>query len=64
LIEKNGFGKNIGFGAHLTISKIRHHAEKIIFNQNLRKKMNKIGPKLIDGKGTERIVNILQNQII
>lgn len=63
LIEKKGFGKNLGFGANLTIPQIKSNVNNILADYDTRKKMNKIGPMLIDGKGTERIVKILQTKI-
>lgn len=61
LLEKNGFGINAGFGGNLSNSKIRSHLKKIINDYPLRKKMNKMGPKLVDGNGNSRIAKIIQN---
>jgi spore coat polysaccharide biosynthesis predicted glycosyltransferase SpsG len=63
LLEKKGFCINIGFGGHLTSSKIHYYLTKIITDYTLRKKMHKIGPKLVDGKGGLRIAKILQTKI-
>lgn len=64
LLEQNGFGINIGFGGNLTSRKLHFHLIRIIRDYNLRKKMNRIGPKLVDGKGASRIDEIIQTQII
>lgn len=63
LMEKNGFGKNLGFGRKVTTSKIKSNVNNILADYDTRKKMNKIGSSLIDGKGTERIAKILQTLI-
>lgn len=63
LLEKKNFCVNIGFGKSLTNSKIHYHLTKIVNDYNLRKKMHKIGPKLVDGKGSLRITKILQTKI-
>ena len=64
LLEQNGFGINAGFGGNLTSRKLHSHLIHIIRDYNLRKKMNRTGPKLVDGKGISRIVEIIQTQII
>lgn len=64
LLESKGFGINIGFGGNLSSSKIRHKLTDMITDYNLRKKMNRIGPTLVDGKGTSRIVKIINREII
>jgi spore coat polysaccharide biosynthesis predicted glycosyltransferase SpsG len=63
LLEKRGFCINIGFGGQLKSSKIHYYLTKIITDYTLRKKMHKIGPKLVDGKGSLRIAKILQTKI-
>lgn len=60
LLERKGFGINAGFGKNLSIPIIHSHLIEITTNYNSRKKMHKIGPKLIDGKGASRISKILQ----
>jgi spore coat polysaccharide biosynthesis predicted glycosyltransferase SpsG len=63
LLEKKDFCINTGFGGQLTSSKIHYYLTKIITDYALRKKMHKIGPKLVDGKGSLRIAKILQTKI-
>jgi spore coat polysaccharide biosynthesis predicted glycosyltransferase SpsG len=61
LITKNGFGINVGFGGSITSSKIQLNLEKLINNFTLRKKMSKMGHKLIDGNGNHRIRKIIES---
>jgi spore coat polysaccharide biosynthesis predicted glycosyltransferase SpsG len=63
LVESKGFGINIGFGKDLTILQIQKELSKIIMNYSLRKKMNVIGPKLVDGKGSIRVSRVLSSKI-
>ena len=63
LLQNKGFGINAGFGGNLTISKIHSCLINIINDYNARKKMNAFGPKLIDGKGSSRVVKILKTKI-
>lgn len=61
LMTKNGFGLNVGFGGSITSSKIQSNLENLIKNFVLRKKMNKIGPKLVDGNGSYQITKIIES---
>jgi len=63
LLESKGFGIHIGFGKDITSSKIRYQLMKLVKDYSLRKKMNRMGPKLIDGKGSSRILKILCSKI-
>ncbi|MHA7733119.1 hypothetical protein [Nitrosopumilus sp. S6] len=60
-LESNGFGINLGFSKHISKTKLLSKLNHLIDNFVLRKSMNSTGPKLIDGKGTKRIVDILEN---
>jgi spore coat polysaccharide biosynthesis predicted glycosyltransferase SpsG len=61
LMAKNGFGINVGFGGSITSSKIQLNLKNLINNYPLRKKMNEIGPKLVDGNGSHEITKILKS---
>jgi spore coat polysaccharide biosynthesis predicted glycosyltransferase SpsG len=59
LMEKKGFGINLGFSKIISMEKLVNKTQFLINNYQLRKKMNKTGPKLVDGKGSLRIVKII-----
>ena len=63
LLQRQGFGKNLGFGKNIKSAKIFSELIDIMNNYQLRKNMNIIGPKLVDGKGTSRIIKILNHEI-
>jgi len=63
LLQRQGFGKNLGFGKNIKSAKIFSELIDIVNNYQLRKNMNIIGPKLVDGKGTSRIIKILNHEI-
>lgn len=60
LMQKSGYGKNLGFGGDISNYHISSNLNKIINNFELRKKMNISGPKIIDGKGASRIIDIIE----
>jgi len=60
-LEKNGFGINLGFSKKFPKEKLIKQTNYLIQNFAIRKLMNKIGPKLIDGKGSVRTANIIIN---
>jgi len=59
LMEKKGFGINLGFSKNISKNYVAGKTQFLIKNYQLRKKMNKIGPKLVDGKGTSRVAKII-----
>jgi len=62
-LSKKGFGINIGYSKKLSKRKITKAVRELMYNYNLRKNMNKIGKTLVDGNGTERIVNIISKVV-
>ncbi|MDE2589870.1 MAG: hypothetical protein KGL95_09440, partial [Patescibacteria group bacterium] len=54
-LQKKGFGINLGFGATVSKKKIALSTKHLLSDYALRKNMNHVGTKLIDGKGSERI---------
>lgn len=63
LLERKGFGKNLGFGKNIKSDKIFSELINIMNNYQLRKNMNIIGPNLVDGNGASRIIQILDHEI-
>ena len=63
LLEKNGFGINLGYNKKISKEKIAVKIKDLILDYKKRKKMNKIGQKLIDGKGTKRVSKIIVSMI-
>ena len=59
LMEKKGFGINLGFSKSISMDKLAKKTQLLINDYELRKKMNKTGPKLVDGKGSFRITKII-----
>ena len=51
LLEKYGFGKNLGFGKNVSTKKLNSEISAIINDFNTRKSMKLCGQKLIDGNG-------------
>lgn len=58
-MQKYGFGLNLGFSKKFPKKQLLKQTNFLIENYNLRKSMNKIGSKLIDGKGSTRVANII-----
>ena len=61
IMEKNHFGINLGFGKDVSIKKISDEINDLILNYDLRVKMNLNGKKLVDGKGSKRVVSVLED---
>jgi len=59
IMQKKGFCKNLGFGKDISQKKIASNIDQLISNLRLRKKMNRVGKKLVDGKGSERVVDLI-----
>ena len=59
LMEKKGFGINLGFSKNISQDNLINKTQLLIDNYSLRKKMNNIGPKLIDGKGSSRVSKLI-----
>lgn len=57
LLEKKGFGVNLGYRKKISRKKIVNATKNLMTDYNQRKKMNKVGKKLIDGNGTLRVSN-------
>jgi len=56
MMEKAGFGKNLGYFKNVSPTKIIKTTDELIENYIERKKMNQNGQKIIDSKGTKRVV--------
>ena len=59
LMEKKGFGINLGFSKNISKDNVADKTQFLIKNYPLRKKMNNVGPKLVDGKGSSRVAKII-----
>lgn len=59
MLQRNGFGVNLGYGGKLSEKKIGMATKQLLADYYKRKKMNKIGISLIDGKGVERVTHII-----
>ena len=64
LLEKHGFGKNLGFGKNVSTKKLNLEINTIINNFNKRKSMKLCGQTLIDGNGVFRAKKLVQSLII
>lgn len=58
-LQRKGFGINLGYGGKLSERKIIIAAKRLLADYNKRKRMNKTGTSLIDGKGVERVAQII-----
>lgn len=63
LLATNGFGINLGYTKKISKEKIAVISKELMMNYEERRKMNKIGQKLIDGNGTKRVSNIVERMI-
>jgi UDP-2,4-diacetamido-2,4,6-trideoxy-beta-L-altropyranose hydrolase len=63
LLEKNGFGMNLGYMKKLSKEKIAVSVKELMMDFKLRKGMNKIGQKLVDGDGSKRVANEISRRI-
>ena len=61
LLEKNNFGKNLGFGEKLSSRKITKNIELISKNFKQRQMMKVNGQKIVDAKGITRVVDIINS---
>jgi len=61
LLQKNGFGINLGFNPNLSKKKIFYATKKLLADFELRKNMSNSGKKLVDGKGANRVAKIITN---
>ena len=64
LLEKYGFGKNLGFGKNVSTKKLNSEISAIINDFNTRKSMKLCGQNLIDGNGVFRAKKLVQSLII
>jgi UDP-2,4-diacetamido-2,4,6-trideoxy-beta-L-altropyranose hydrolase len=64
LLEKNGFGVNLGFNNNLPKRKLISAVKNLITDYKTRQKMNTIGPRLVDGKGAHRVAQIIGSLIV
>jgi UDP-2,4-diacetamido-2,4,6-trideoxy-beta-L-altropyranose hydrolase len=55
--SQKGFCDNLGYYKELKMSELKNKLGDLLNNQRKRKKMNKNGQKIIDGKGLERTLN-------
>jgi len=61
LMEKKGFGINLGYGGDISINKIASATSHLMSSYNTRKKMRRAGKKIVDGKGPSRVVNLIKS---
>ena len=61
-LEERGAVINLGWHHNLTPIKIAQALEGLLLNTVKREKMSEISRKLVDGKGTERVLNNLMQQ--
>jgi len=61
-MEEKGFGVNLGFDRNIETKRISKAVNDIIADYKLRLRMSKKGKKLVDGKGAERIAEIVMEK--
>jgi len=63
MMQKAGFAINLGYNKKWSKAKLISAVKELIYDYNLRKKMNKNGRKLIDGNGMKRIEGLILKEI-
>lgn len=59
LLQKKGFGINLGFGKKVSESDIALATKQLLKSYDMRTQMNKAGKKLVDGKGVNRVASAI-----
>jgi len=60
LLQKKGFGINLGFGVGVSKNKIAKVTKELLADYNKRRDMNRLGKEIVDRKGTIRVVKIIE----
>ncbi len=60
LLQKKGFGVNLGYGQEVSRNRISEVAKELLADYSKRKRMNKTGINIIDGEGTARVTRIIE----
>lgn len=63
LMQKKGFAINLGYKRKWSKSKLSSTVRELMYDNDLRRSMNKNGRKLIDGKGTKRVSDLILKEI-
>ena len=61
LMQKKGFGINLGYNSKLSENKITSITNELITNYNIRKRMNTHGKRIVDGKGLRRVSKVIMS---
>ena len=59
--HSKNFCHNLGWWKNLSTEKIQNEVTRVLLDDKKRQKMSLIGPKIIDGKGLERVVKIIKD---
>lgn len=62
-MEKYGIVENLGFGARVSPEKIYERVRLLMENKSRRAEMSRRGQELIDGRGAERIVELIKEHL-
>jgi len=60
---KKGFAKNLGYEKQITQKVILDTTLSLLSDRKLRKKMKKVGPVIIDGRGLSRVIDIVEKTL-
>jgi len=63
LFMKKGFVKNLGKKKNIKSKQIEEELKSMLEDTQKRKKMSKVGGKIVDGKGLERIIQIITENV-
>lgn len=63
LLEKNGFGVNLGYEKKISKEKITATVKELMINYQQRKEMNEIGQKLVNDYGIKKVSNVILSMI-
>jgi len=63
-LEMVGLGVNLGWHRDLSIDRLGSQLRQLMLNLNLRSRMSKQGPELVDGAGGRRVCGLCTNSSI
>ena len=62
-LEQSGVVVNLGFGAAINYEDLSKTIDSLALDWSRRKRMSVLGKKLVDGKGSERIVRMIRQRV-
>ena len=63
LISKQGFGINLGYKSPISKTKLAISVRQLLYDYDIRKKMNNVSKGIVDGKGSKLVVNEILSRV-